>query len=197
MPFQVISKDNTVEQITEEFQKEISQITDKKELQQAFNNGLIELYQEVFSEPPYNEVFETSEVKNIFIDYLNQNGLVFIAKDQDQIIGFSAAMPIAQSSVKEAAQINNLPESSWYIADLGIINSLRRQKLGTQLIESLLQSLPKKTLAVMRTAEKNYPSQNLFSQLGFKKLNFTQAVSQTRTDGQEQADVRIFLAKQL
>jgi ribosomal protein S18 acetylase RimI-like enzyme len=175
----------------------LAKVNTEAEMETALSNGLITLYQEVFSQEPYNEYFETAEVKDIFKDYLNNNGIVFVARDNERIVAFSAGEPMVKSSVATVSQLKELPADSWYIADLGVLDSLRRQKMGTDLIQALLNTIGPGKLAVMRTAQNNFASQELFARLGFEKLNFTQEVSQTRTDNQEKSDQRIFMAKQL
>jgi diaminopimelate epimerase/ribosomal protein S18 acetylase RimI-like enzyme len=175
----------------------LAKVNAEAEMETALSNGLITLYQEVFSQDPYNEYFEEAEVKAIFKDYLNNNGIVFVARDNERVVAFSAGEPLVKSSVSTVSQLKELPADSWYIADLGVLDSLRRQKMGTDLIQALLNTIGPGKLAVMRTAQNNFASQELFARLGFEKLSFTQEVSQTRTDNQEKSDQRIFMAKQL
>jgi hypothetical protein len=58
--------------------KHILQLIGLKHLPEAFEGGLVKLYQEIFAEPPYLEYFIDDEVKRIFTNYATK-GLLFIA----------------------------------------------------------------------------------------------------------------------
>ncbi|MTJ55942.1 hypothetical protein FJR38_26425 [Anabaena sp. UHCC 0253] len=53
------------------------QINEQFQLNKALENGLIELYQDIFSEAPYFEKFSEEHVKSIFCNYFN-NGSLFL-----------------------------------------------------------------------------------------------------------------------
>lgn len=174
----------------------IEQITNRVELNQIIEAGLPELYAEVFSEPPYSELFTKEEVVSLFREYLSQEGLIFIAKDTAGLItGFGVAIPLSRSSVKDVPGIATLPENSWYMADLGVRNSERRQGIAKSLVLARLAAIPKGDMVVMRTAKNNEPSQNLYTSLGFEVQQFTQTVTQLRENQQVESDERIFMTK--
>lgn len=170
------------------------------QLQQAFSDGLVELYKNIFSQAPYFESFTDEQVAKIFSEYL-RNGILFIARDRSSVVGFGAAIPISTVKNIESLLSDNYidPTTSWYMADLGIREDLRRNSLGKELVQKRIQSLPPgTTTVVMRTSIDNYKSQALYESLGFTALVDThQNVGQTRIDGQTAYDRRIYLAKTL
>lgn len=171
-----------------------------EQLQQAFDNGLIDLYKNIFSQAPYFESFTGDQVVEIFSKYL-RDGILFVARDGSSIIGFGAAVPISTVRDIESLLADNdiNPVTSWYMADLGIKEEARGNGLGKKLVQKRIQSMPLgTTTVVMRTSVDNYRSQALYKSLGFTALVDThQNVEQTRIDGQTAYDRRIFLARTL
>ncbi|MEA3355563.1 MAG: GNAT family N-acetyltransferase [Patescibacteria group bacterium] len=193
-PIEIISQNASIEinnQVT------IQQLDNQEKLNLAFEKGFVSLYQDVFSEEPYFEYFSDQEVKSIFTDYLNQGGLIFTATENDQIVGFGAAIPIKKSSLVNVDGIKSLPDNTWYMAELGVKKSIRRQGLAKDLIQSRFKAMPKNSYVVMRTTKDNPASRSLYKKLGFQLLNLTQDVAQKRTGDQAEKDQRIFMGKQL
>ena len=192
-PVEIINQNASIEinnQVT------IQQLDSQEKVNLAFEKGLVNLYQDIFSEEPYFEDFSDQEIKIIFTDYLNQGGLVFTATENDQIVGFSAAIPIKKSSIVNVDGIKSLPNNTWYMADLGVAKPIRRQGLAEDLVRSRLRAIPENSYVVMRTAKNNIASQSLYEKLGFQLLDFTQNVAQERIGDQAEEDQRIFMGKQ-
>ena len=187
-------------EITSDAVYAIEQVKRNQDLDLFISEGnLGQLYKEIFSGPPYFEEFSMEEVLSIFNNYVNF-GELFIARNIDKVIGFSAVVPLViQKDVAEIAQGFCIRPEEWmYFADLGVEEESRRKKIGKKLVQRTLESLRSGKNIILRTAKENIPAQNLYSQLGFIRLkNMTQIVPQTRVDGKPQDDMRIFMVKQL
>lgn len=168
----------------------ISSLTRLRETLQ--NGGLTRLYQDIFGQAPYFEKFSDQEVEDIFKEYVN-DGILFLAKDTEGIIGFGASLPI--DSVPEIKKIISpkidVDENCWYMADLGVKSGYRRRGIGKRLV---LASTQKGSLIVMRTSINNTASQSLFRSIGYQDVpEAFQEVDQARIDGTVISDQRLFL----
>lgn len=176
----------------------IERVKTVDELNEAFNRGLIELYQAVFAEPPYEEQFALEEVKGFFQLYF-MHGVLMLARESTQkVIGFSASVPLVleQEIAKIAEKFGIDPESVWYFADLGVNQEYRRQKIAQALVVAMLGETPANTI-IMRTSENNSASQRVNQGVGFEIIDgMEQFVDQRRQNGEVQTDRRIFLRKQ-
>lgn len=173
----------------------VEKITSRQKLREALVNGnLAILYQDIFSQAPYFESFTVDDVAAFFDEYI-ENGLLFLAQDGKETIGFGAAIPLVNDgSVAETFVNNGLNiDGVWYMADLGVKDIYRKRGIGRQLVQSRLDAL-NGNMVVMRTSENNLISQSLYRSLGFKELpGVSQYVEGSRIDGQTTTDRRIFL----
>jgi len=176
----------------------IDRVKTPEELNEAFASGLVELYQEVFADPPYEEKFRLEEVQDIFQLYFMQGVLMLCREDAQSVIGFSASVPLVlEQEIATIAQNFGIdPDTVWYFADLGVSKKHRRKKIAQSLVIALLGETPVGTL-IMRTSENNIASQRVNQGVGFEIIDgMEQHVEQTRQKGEVQADRRIFLKKQ-
>ncbi|MDH5533726.1 MAG: GNAT family N-acetyltransferase [Candidatus Pacebacteria bacterium] len=184
--------------MTERYQ--IKRVESSEELAQVFSQGLTELYQEIFADPPYEESFTKEEVQSYFELYF-LSGIFLSCEDIEsgEVIGFAAAIPLILEDViaKLAQEYDFNPETDWYFADLGVKKSYRRQKLATQLVSQLIGEISGKQV-IMRTSENNIASQRVNQQVGFELVEgMVQDVKQMRQDCSEQTDRRIFLSRKV
>jgi len=164
-------------------------INNNEQLINAFDKGLVSLYQNVFGGYPYFEKFEESEVKKTFQDYLAGNGLIFVLSENNKPIGFSAG-----------TYLENCSPGLFYIAELGIDANYRQQGFGTLLTETLMTqaktTYESLVAFLIRTTSINQPAISLYTKMGFVIVpSLSQEVIQTRQDGQILSDTRIFLVK--
>lgn len=173
------------------------QVTNHQQLRKLLVEGkLIQLYQECFSDPPYEELFSEEEVASYMKDYLDTGVLIVCQSTDGTIVGFAASVPLTQEP-----EIGKLAESfdfnsnqDWYFADLGASKLLRRHGIGSSLTSELINLTPAQKI-VMRTSEFNFASQKCNQSVGFKLIpGMVQEVSQTRQNGEIRRDRRIFLA---
>lgn len=184
--------------MTEVQKPSIEKVQTAEELNDAFNRGLVELYQAVFADPPYEEKFTPEEVKSFFELYFLQGVLMLARENTQNVIGFSASIPLVleQEIAKIAENFGIDPETVWYFADLGVAHEYRRQKIAQALVQALIAETPADTL-IMRTSENNIASQRVNQGVGFEIVDgMEQFVDQQRQDGTVKADRRIFLQKQ-
>lgn len=175
----------------------IERVKTPEQLDEAFNRGLVELYQAVFADPPYEEQFEPEEVKSFFEAYYLQGVLMLAQEDAQNVIGFSAAIPLVlEAEIARIAQNFGIdPEVVWYFADLGVAHEHRRNKIAQELVTALVGETPADTL-LMRTSQDNIASQRVNQRVGFQIVDgMEQFVEQARQDGEVRTDRRIFLKK--
>jgi len=177
----------------------VEQVRSKKQLTSLLQNGLVKLYQQIFSDAPYFEEFTDEEV-TAYYDYYFKNGLISVAKDEREIIGFAAT--VALYTEPEIAELSKKfgidPDTTLYFAELGVTKELRRQGIGERICQEQLRKLSKGATILVRTAADNFIAQTLYKKLGFQEvIGMKQDVSQARIDGAVQIDKRVFLVKKL
>lgn len=173
------------------------QMKEKEELYSLLDKGLIlKLYKDCFKEPPYEEVFDETEINAIFFKYLEKGVLMFCSKDtRENIIGFVAAVPLKyEKEVAELAKNHGYdPSTDWYYADVGVAKEFRKNGIGQNLATQLIKIIPANKI-IMRTQEKNAASIACHIDVGFKIVDgMYQNIEKKRTSGIKEADKRIFL----
>ena len=175
----------------------VEEVTNAEQLAAALQQeGLPELYKDVFGKPPYNESFTDDEIAEIFEQYL-QHGKLFLAKDTGRVIGFGASVPLVQEPVIEEILHDKLDTSvTWYMADLGVNEEYRKNGIGKMLVQKRIDAAPDGSILVMRTSINNLASQSIYKSLGFVQVSDAyQFVEQARQDGSTATDKRLFLAR--
>lgn len=179
----------------------------------ALSDGLVSLYQEIFSEPPYSERYSAEEVKKIFSAYFRE-GVLLLKYLDNSVIGFSAALPFERSPLydtqivheenrivplskkflKQRVQYNL--HSIWYVSDIGVKQDYRGQNFGSELLSNLLAILQKGTVVLLRTSQGNRAAQVFYHhRFGFHSMNLATDISQLRQDGTIRIDRRIIMCK--
>lgn len=193
---------------------QIIRVSNLKQLSKAFGEGLIELFQEIFAAPPYEEYFTNEEVEKPFTTYA-LTGILYLAYRDDELVGFCAALPFIESSIYEAEIEGNTgdlhilskeylqthfhlaPKSTWYMAELGVRKNFRRRGLGRCLIQTSIDTLePNVQNILLDTSEESIDIQSLYSSFGFQLVpGKVRHVSQRRQDGKVRKDKRVFMLK--
>lgn len=174
----------------------VEQVKKKDDLEKALSGGLTDLYKDIFGRAPYYEKFEDEEIKSIFSEYF-EDGMLFVTRENDKVIGFVAALPI--SSVPDIGQIMTNSGydmgNCWYMADLGVSLEHRRKGLGRKLTKIQVENLPGKDI-LLRTSINNLIAQRLYHSLSFAHLsNVYQDVMQARVDDSVVTDQRLFMLR--
>jgi hypothetical protein len=74
----------------------IIRVNELKELEQAFSCGLIQVYQNIFSEPPYEEYFCDDDVAQMFNAYFSHDigsQIFLLAYLESEVVAFCLAVP--------------------------------------------------------------------------------------------------------
>ena len=177
----------------------IRRLQNEEALERAFAKGLIALYQDIFAEKPYFEMWETDVVERTF-RHSFENGIVFLAYDDEsgRPIGFGCAVPFPHSTVEKHEWPPSLdPSATWYMSELGVEKAFRRRGIGQTLVEKRIEHRPSGfTHVLMRTAQTGSLSAPLYYALGFEKMQETTRFSHKRKDGTMHEAVRILLVKE-
>ncbi len=170
--------------------------------------GLIVLYREAFSGPPYFESFTSSEASEILEELLRAEGSnCLVAYLDKKIIGFCGGFRVDQDeevkkSLNAVARIN--PVKTFYLAELAVKEKYRKQGCGTELVRTLLDYESFRNIfptILTRTQAQNSNSIRIFKRTGFVMLpDLTQRVETwVSYNGNRIKEVqeRIFLEKKL
>jgi ribosomal protein S18 acetylase RimI-like enzyme len=202
-----------------EFKKEsynIVRVKGLQELEQAFSYGLIQAYQSIFAEPPYEEYFSDDRVREMFNAYFShdtENQTVILAYKENEVVAFCSAVPFNEKWLDfkvtdESTQTSHdchkylqttfelLDKNTMYLDDLGVEKGHRRKGLARQIIEACLSISGSKNI-FLRTSDNNLASQLLYQKVGFSIIDrLSVLVSQERQDGTIREDRRIIMVRQ-
>ena len=159
---------------------------------------LIELYQQVFAEPPENQVWLRSQVKDMLVSYQETGDLFVTFAPNNKPIGFCATIPFTsskvwQSQVRDGFVSYALDEEFLrgrfdvdaddvlYIADLIVAPSYRRQGLASQLMKTAIGTGKPVLLRVSLCREGAIA---LYQKLGFKPMSLFQTARYKQSDGE-------------
>ena len=156
-------------------------------------------YQDIFSEPPYNERYFPSEAQAILHRYLQtpENICLFAVKGKTRVIGFGVGVP-AVSKPDIARDLRGLlPSWYHYLAELGVLESARQLGLGKTLVTQRLELVDhqKYTHAVLRVSAMRNLSYDMYLGMGFDDIGVYTEVHSRRVDGRVSTDRRLFLSK--
>jgi len=176
----------------------LSWIRTTDELTRVLDEGLTELYQQVFADFPYNEKFSVEEVKSAFEATLNAGGLIFTASapDNRKTIAFVSSVPLrAEPSISDVVKsVVDLQTTSYFSED-GVAQAWRRQNISTNMKDMLLTAnyLLGYDNVILRTSLYNYPQIASVSKSGGVVISeISQDVESKRGDGTISSDKRIF-----
>ncbi|MSQ01623.1 MAG: GNAT family N-acetyltransferase [Myxococcales bacterium] len=159
-------------------------------------------YQEVWSEPPYNERFSSEEAGAVLPRALRiaEQITLLAVVDSGVVAGFAMAFPVASKAdvVRDIRGLLPIDET-FYFAELGIMERWRHSGLGKQLIELRLQLIDRTrfTHVIMRTSATRNAAYEMYKRLGFEDTGVYTEVASRRNDGSFRTDRRLFMAKVL
>jgi GNAT superfamily N-acetyltransferase len=159
-------------------------------------------YQAIWSEPPYNERFSTEEAGAVLQRSLRiPDQITLLAvRDSGVVAGFAMAFPVASKPDVVRDIRGLLPiDSTFYFAELGIMDRWRQSGLGRQLIELRLRLIDpaRFTHVILRTSATRNAAYEMYLRLGFEDTGVYMEVPARRNDGSFRTDRRLFLAKVL
>ncbi len=159
-------------------------------------------YQEVWSEPPYNERFSSEEAGAVLPRALRiPDQITLLAvRDSGVVAGFAMAFPVGSKAdvVRDIRGLLPIDET-FYFAELGIMEQWRQTGLGKQLIELRLQLIDRTrfTHVILRTSATRNAAYEMYKRLGFEDTGVYTEVASRRNDGSFRTDRRLFMAKVL
>jgi len=159
-------------------------------------------YQDIFSEPPYEERFRPSEAMGVLRNCLEtpEQITLLAVKGRSRVVGFGIGVP-AKSMIGIRRALMGLlpPQQTWYLSELGVLSSYRRCGLGTELIKRRLQLIDRDrySQAVLRVSSTRDHIYDLYMSLGFEDTGCYMEVASRRLTGRVATDRRVFLSKVL
>jgi len=159
-------------------------------------------YQDIFSEPPYNERFFPSEAQSILHRYLQspENICLLAVRGRSKVVGFGIGVPAASKPDIGRDLRGLLPVAhTFYLAELGVLESARGQGIGKTLVAQRLELIDHKkfTHVVLRVSAVRNQSYDMYIDMGFDDIGVYTEVHSRRTDGRVSTDRRLFLSKLL
>ena len=159
-------------------------------------------YQDIFSEPPYNERFYPNEAQGVLSSFLAvpENVTLLAVKGEFTVVGFGIGVPAASRPDIARELRGLLPVGhTWYLAELGVLGSWRSRGLGRELVRHRLELIDRQryTHAVLRASAVRNASYEMYLSLGFDDIGVYMEVPARRVDGSVSTDRRLFLSKVL
>ena len=172
---------------------EIKKVERLSELENAFANGFIDLFDSCFNVAPYFLKYPDEELFKIYRDHF-LTGFVLFAYLDGEMVGFAGSRPLLDDEyVSDDVKIFlDDPEEYFYHSDLGVANSERGKGLARALLKETITFTPVNKI-IMRTKEDNIPSINLHIKMGFKPIEVTQTIKRKNSLGEEIDDNRVYL----
>ena len=131
---------------------------------------MVGIYQEAFSEPPWNEEWSREDVLADIENAKGQAyGQVLVAEIDGEIVGLGWGYQLPEGKF---SQLNGFPKETGYIDDIAVDKSYRRMGAGRALTEELMGRFFQQGLrqTVLRTSETNLAAIGLYEGLGFEKV---------------------------
>ena len=176
-----------------------SWVKTSEELTGVLKEGLTELYQQVYADPPYNEAFSPEDVRKVFKETLSAGGLILTAASPDdgRTVAFITSVPMAAAEPLVSDVINAIipPGTASYFSEEGVARDWRRRGLSTNMKDLLLTAnfLSGFENIVLRTSVYNYPQIAAINKSGGIVIpNLFQNVESRRGDGSIITDKRAF-----
>ena len=169
---------------------------------QRYRASFAGAYQDIFSEPPYNERFFPSEAQGILNRYLQtpENVCLLAIRGRAKVVGFGIGVP-AHSKPDIARDLRGLlpVNHTYYLAELGVLESARGQGLGKTLVAKRLELIEHAvfTHAVLRVSAVKNRTYDMYIDMGFDDIGVYTEVHSRRTDGRVSTDRRLFLSRLL
>lgn len=159
-------------------------------------------YQTVFSNAPYYERHTPSEAEAVFQQLITTAGNITLiaADDNDRIMGFAAAVPLAERPDVVGNLHGLVPaHHAMYFAELAVLDQYRGQGIGKSLTRERLNRINRRrfTHVVLRVADTASPVTNLYRKLGFDDMGVSMTVQALRQDGRVSSDQRTFMSRVL
>ncbi len=159
-------------------------------------------YQTIFAEPPYNERYFPSEAQGVIDAYLaNPDSIVLLGvRGRSSVVGFGIAVPLNTRPAVARELRGLIPvQHTFYLAELGVLSSMRGNGLGKELVKRRVDLIDKTryTHVALRTSATRNASYEMYLRMGFDDMGVYMEVPSRRLDGRVTTDRRLFLSKVL
>ena len=168
----------------------------------AYRASFAGAYQDVFSEPPYSERISPSEAESALSRYLQvpEHVTLLALQGRSKVVGFGIAVPLV-ARPEIARELRGLipVQHTFYLAELGVLESQRARGLGTSLVKVRLGLIDRHRYShvVLRTSAVRNASYEMYMRLGFDDMGVYMEVPARRADGTVKTDRRLFLSRVL
>lgn len=159
-------------------------------------------YQDIFSEPPYNERFFPEEADAVLQQHLihRENIVILALSGRAKVVGFGISVPVdARADISRELRGLLPTRHSYYLAEMGVLSSYRGTGLGSDLVRWRMELINRRRYShvVLRTSAVRNASYEMYLRRGFDDMGVYMEVSSRRLDGRVTSDRRLFLTKVL
>lgn len=168
----------------------------------AYRHSFGGAYQDVWSEPPYNERIFPSEAQGVLQSYLRtpEQITLLAVRGDTQVLGFAIAVPsISRPDITRELQGLIPLQHTFYLAELGVLEGWRGKGIGRDMNRTRFSLIDRQRYShvLMRTSAQRNFVYDMFVDLGFDDTGVYTEVSARRTDERVITDRRVFLCKTL
>ena len=158
----------------------------------------VNLYIKIFSDPPYNEHFEFTNVENEFYQYIKQ-GCFILAIIDSKTVGFmcsSMGLDHIGTEVAKDMLMHSIDyKKDVYISELGVSNEHRCKGIAKKLMNEFMEINKYQNMFLRTGMHNNDHVIKLYEKYGFKKTKINECVMNTRTNGELDYDERFYMIK--
>ena len=168
----------------------------------AYSGSFAGAYQDIFSEPPYNERFFPSEAQGMLKSYLEtpDNIVLLAVTGRYRVVGFSIGIPL-ETRPDVSRQLRGLvmARHTFYFAELGVLSGSRRAGIGKELVDTRMDLVDSQRFSsvVLRTSALRNETYEMYMARGFDDMGVYMEVPARRLNGRVTTDRRLFLSKVL
>ena len=158
----------------------------------------IELYIQIFREPPYEEDFAFEDVHKEFTEYI-LNGCFLLGLINDEVVGFmcsSVGLDHVNSSIETDLISNGIDyQNDIYISELGVSKNHRGKKIAKKLINKFMEIHPTQNMFLRTGVYNNDHVIRLYEKYDFIVTPVREFVVNKRANGEEEEDERLYMFK--
>jgi ribosomal protein S18 acetylase RimI-like enzyme len=144
------------------------------DFQEKYRKSLIELYKEIWKEPPWNEFFWTDEMVNEDIDFAIRQkdfiGKLAVLLNKYEVVGFTWGYELPIEKFPFLRVVTG--GKTFYVDELAVRSGFRRRGIGSTLSKMLMKEAEKLgyDTVVLRT-DVNAVAYVFYKKLGFEDTN--------------------------
>lgn len=171
-------------------------IKDEKYIE--FTRQAIILYLKIFSDPPYYEHFEFTDIEKEFYQYIN-DGCFILAIINNETVGFMCStkgLDHINQEIESKMKLNGINyKSDIYISELGVSTQYRGKGIAKKLMDHFMTINQGKNLFLRTSIHNNDNVIRLYTKYGFKKSNIYENVMSKCVNGQHRWNERFYMIR--